>query len=202
MAMYHFILGKVFIALCILSFLSGDAEATVVSESRKAADVMVSILKDKLGSTSPLLITSLVDESNYTRSNPLAKLITDQVAIVLAQKGFYVLDTKLGKGLTLSREGSAFMLTTELENLLLNEYDAEAVLVGTYFIGEKDIIVSLRVVALGDGKILAGHSYTLNLTPEIELLLVERNTQNSVDTILKQYGRKRLDSVYSTRKAP
>jgi TolB-like protein len=128
------------------------------------------MLLQRIGTDSAILATSLVHLDTLEDTSAFGRLAGQQIASRIAQHGFMVLDVRLTSALSIGKEGE-FMLSRDMGRLLAAEYNAHAVLVGTYAQSGSRIFVSTRVLRLTDGAVLAAYEYYLPLGGDVGPLM-------------------------------
>jgi TolB-like protein len=144
--------------------------ADFLTANTYAGDALSSMLLQRAGVDSGILATSLVRLDALEDTSAFGRLAGQQIASRIAQHGFMVLDVRLTNALTITREGE-FMLSRDMGRLLAAEYNAHAVLVGTYANSGDKLFVSARILRLTDGTVLAAYEYYLPTGGDIAPLL-------------------------------
>lgn len=163
------LLLSVFLAAC--SFGSGPEKKQpapaarsggplLLVENDRAGDALGDLLQSRLGSSSGVLVASLVELGNLEHSSRFGQLCAQQIGSRLSQRGFKVLESRLGAELRLGKDGE-FMLTSESARLLAREHNAGSALLGVYSESRRHVFVSVRVVRLNDNAVIAAHEYSL-----------------------------------------
>jgi hypothetical protein len=162
--------------------------ADLLTVNTYAGDALSSMLLQRAGVDSGILATSLVRLDALDATSSFGRLTGQQIASRIAQHGFMVLDIRLTSALALTREGE-FMLSRDMGRLLAATYDAHAVLVGTYSHSGEKIFVSVRVLRLTDGAVLAAYEYYLPFGGDTARLLGPGTEGGpSVDTVWHRYN--------------
>jgi TolB-like protein len=73
----------------------------------------------------------------------------------------------------IKQRGGEFLLSRELRNIS-SEHNAQAVIVGTYATGRKNVFVTARLIRANDSVILASHDYSLPVDPDVAFMLRNR----------------------------
>ena len=118
----------------------------------------------------PIIATSLVNVDNLEASSSLGRIITEQLASRLTLQGYRMIEMKLRKAVFIKQGAGEFMLSREVRNISQN-HDAQAVVVGSYAVGQERVYITVRIVRTPDSAIIASHDYTLPLTPDVRKLL-------------------------------
>jgi len=137
----------------------GTSNPTVV-RTNEAADYFARVLQATKPST-PLVVASLVSVDDLSQSSSFGRMVGEQIAARLAERGVPVVELKLRNSLFMSRAGGEFLLSREVKDLTL-DHKAQVVLVGTYSVMGSDVLVTLKAVDVRDNTILTGHSYTVS----------------------------------------
>ena len=165
---------------------------TILSRQRRftantyAGDALSSMLLQRAGVDSGILATSLVRLDTLDATSAFGRLAGQQIASRIAQHGFMVQDIRLTSALAVTREGE-FMLSRDMGRLLATEYNAHAVLTGTYSQSGDKIFVSTRVLRLTDGTVLAAYEYYLPFGGDSAQLL-GAGGQSSADALWHKYN--------------
>ncbi|HOX67311.1 MAG TPA: FlgO family outer membrane protein [Burkholderiaceae bacterium] len=109
-----------------------------------------------------VVVATVVSQDDLDRSTALGRLVSEQVAGRLAQRGLAVREVKLRGSLFVARATGALMLSRELSEIA-RSHDAEAAVVGTSARGAQGTWVSLKLVRLADARVLAGWDYLLGV---------------------------------------
>jgi TolB-like protein len=104
----------------------------------------------------PVLVATVVQLDRLDASSRLGRLVSEQVAGRLAQRGLRVTELRL-------RE----------THQVAQAQAAQAVLVGTYAVAPQAVYVSLRLVGPQGNAVLAAHDYALPMDGNVRGLLVE-----------------------------
>lgn len=136
-----------------------------------AADALESNIIFPLKRTKPILFTSFVDIDHLQSSSTFGRLLGEQVASRFAQHGYQVVELKLRTNSLMIRKGlGEIALSRELKNIRDN-YNAQAILVGTYAIVDGTAIITVRLVGTQDATLLATHDFTLQLSSKLHKLI-------------------------------
>ena len=142
----------------------------LLAENAEAGDALADLLQNRLGTASGVLAASFVDMGNFERSSQFGRLCAQQVGSRLSQRGFKVLESRLGAELRMGKDGE-FMLTRESARLLAREHNANSVLLGAYTESRQRVFVSARVVRLNDNAVIAAHEYHLPKNADVLALM-------------------------------
>jgi hypothetical protein len=142
----------------------------------------------RASSGSGILSTSLVRMDTLDDNTAFGRLAAQQIASRVAQHGFLVLDIRLTDAMIVNKNGE-FMLSRDLGRILSRDYNAFAVLVGTYAYASDKIYVSARVLRLVDGAVIGAYEYYLPLDADTAFLLGSQGSEGaSPDSVWRGYA--------------
>ena len=120
--------------------------------------------------TGPVLVATVVNVNDMSRSAPLGRTLSEQYASHMAALGFNVKELKL-RGDVFVKEGAGeLLLSREIKDIARN-HNAAMVLVGTYSAAANYTYVSLKLVRTEDSRIVRGHDYALPNDRDVQRLL-------------------------------
>ena len=70
----------------------------------------------------------------------------------------------------IKQRGGEFLLSREIK-AISSQHDAQAVIVGTYAVGRKNVYITVRLIRASDSVILASHDYSLPLDSDVAFML-------------------------------
>ena len=138
-----------------------------------AADVIAEQMSGKVHRNSPVLIASMVQLNDLGHTSALGRLVMQQVASRISQYGYRVLEPRIKKDFSIIPKKGEFILSRDVSQLMQKEYDAQVVLVGSYVPTPYKVYVSIRLLRVADGAVVAAHEYTLTKKREFSALLRE-----------------------------
>lgn len=124
---------------------------------------------DALGG-GPVLVATVVNVNDLSRSAPLGRTLSEQYASVMAANGFNVQEIKL-RGDVFVKEGAGELLLSREIKDIARTHNASLVLVGTYSAAANFTYISLKLVRTEDGRIVRGHDYALPNDRDVMRLL-------------------------------
>lgn len=149
--------------------LGGGGSVDLVESSYRAADAL--LLGPPLDPALPVLVGTVVDVDRVSESTRLGRLISEQIAGRLAQRGVRVTELKLRETLAM-RPGQGELLLSRQAQEVGRTQSAQAVVVGTYATSSTAVYVSLKLVnALGNA-VMAACDYALPMDAGVRGLLV------------------------------
>ena len=118
----------------------------------------------------PVLVATVVNVNDLSRSAPLGRTLSEQYASAMAANGFNVKEVKL-RGEVFVKEGAGeLLLSREIKDIARN-HNAAMVLVGTYSAAANFTYVSLKLVRTEDSRIVRGYDYALPNDRDVQRLL-------------------------------
>lgn len=141
-----------------------------IETNYRNADSLIAQTKNALSTKQPLIMTTIVSIDKLERSSTLGRLISEQVSGRLTQRGYSMSEVKLRSNLYVNKDQGELMLTREIKELAAN-YDAQAVVVGTYAISQQLVFVNLKIIQPMSNSIIASVDYALPLDGNMRALL-------------------------------
>lgn len=152
------------------NILSGN----LVSSGYAITDKLLSQLKLPISQSDAILVASFVDINNLSKSNTFGRMFAEHVSSRLSQRGFKVIDIRLRTDSVFMEEGKGeFLLSRDLRVVSKN-YNAAAMVVGTYCESVRGIYVSARIINPSDSTVISSCDYGL-VFPEDILAALTRN---------------------------
>ena len=146
------------------------AQSAFLDSGRAAVGKLVDGLPADTLAGGPVLVATVVNVNNLTRSAPLGRTLSEQYASHMAAQGFNVKEVKL-RGNVFVREGAGeLMLSREVKDIA-RMHNAVMVLVGTYSAAANYTYVSLKLVRTEDNRIIRGYDYALPMERDVKRLL-------------------------------
>ena len=107
----------------------------------------------------------------------MGRLISEQIAGRFTQSGYRMVEMKFGNAVYVKRDQGELMLTREINDLAKN-YDAQAVIVGTYGESADFVFVNLKVIQPTTNVVLAVHDYVLPLDSTVRSMLPAKRSRS------------------------
>ena len=142
----------------------------LVATSHMVADELMAAIGDSIRRDKPLLAASFVDVNNLEKTTTFGRIVPQQFLSRFAQNGFSVMEMLLRKNIFIKEQGGEFLLSRAVREIG-ESHEAEAVLVGVYAVGKKNLFVTAKVIGTKEGQVLASYDYELPLGPDIKHLL-------------------------------
>lgn len=146
------------------------ANAPLLQSSRDAVKRLVADLDVAATGPGPVLVATVVNVNDLSRSAPLGRTLSEQYANNMAAIGFDVKEIKL-RGDVFVKEGAGELLLSREVRDIARTHNASMVLVGTYSIAANFTYVSMKLVRTEDSRIIRGHDYALPNDRDVQRLL-------------------------------
>jgi len=135
----HLIVGMVALAIGTSGLVGGCRQVkirtkdsvNVVEENYDAVDVMLKAAREDLPESCKILTATFVDLDDVTNASPLGRLLGETASARLTQRGHTVVNMKIRRDSVAINADGEFLLSRDARQLSA-DYDAKAVLVGTY----------------------------------------------------------------------
>lgn len=146
-----------------------------IASGRAAIDALVEGFDMAPLGHAPVLVATVVNVNDLTRSAGLGRTLSEIYASQLAAKNFNVKELKL-RGNVYVKEGTGeLLLSREIRDIASN-HSAALVLVGTYSQATQYTYISLKLVRTADGRIIRSHDYALPNDRDVQRLLAASPT--------------------------
>ena len=146
------------------------ASSQFLQSNRDAVTKLIAGLDLNASGAGPVLVATVVNVNDLTRSAPLGRTLSEQYASHMAASGFNVKEVKLRGDLFVKEGAGELLLSREVKDIARN-HNASMVLVGTYSAAASYTFVSLKLVRTEDSRIIRGHDYALPNDRDVQRLL-------------------------------
>lgn len=146
------------------------ASSLFIQSSRDAIGQLTSGFDMSTLGAGPVLVATVVNVNDMSRSAPLGRTLSEQYASHMATLGFNVKELKL-RGDVFVKEGAGELLLSREIKDIARHHNAAMVLVGTYSAAANYTYVSLKLVRTEDSRIVRGHDYALPNDRDVQRLL-------------------------------
>jgi len=151
--------------------LGSMVRGSLVQASHGAAD---RLLQDTaLDPRQPVLVGTLVNVDRLDESSRFGRIVSEQIAGRMTQRGMRVVELKLRDSVAMRSELGELLLSRELREVS-QAHHAQAVLVGTYAVSARQVYVSLKLVLPEGNAVVAAHDYAVALDEDVRSLLAVR----------------------------
>ena len=137
----------------------------------QAADSLQSVMAGRLNKSSPILVSVMANLNNLQQSSAFGRLSMQQIASRIDQYGYRIIDVRMRQDMAIIPMQGEFMLSRQVAQLMKAEYNAQAVIVGSYTATSSNVYCSVRVIRLDDSAVLAAYEYYLPNSGEVRSLL-------------------------------
>lgn len=140
-------------AVPALAALAACNQETLLQHAEAAVDRLLPQLKANLDPNRPLIVASFVNVDDLESSSTFGRTMAELMSSALAQRGVIVADVRLRNALA-PRPTGELMLSREAA-ALGKVHNAQAVLAGTYAVLSPNVVASVKVIRIGDNRVLA-----------------------------------------------
>ncbi len=120
-----------------------------------------------------IAFTVAANVDNLTKTNGLARQMSEEVARGLKQLGYRVIEIRKGSEVVMIPEVGELLLTRDRDKLTKKSVASELIMAGTYTISGKGIRFNIRLIHTNSTEVIAMATTTVPLYPEIKPLLIE-----------------------------
>jgi TolB-like protein len=153
------------------------AEISQFAEANYAAvDKLVLASTGSIEKSIPVLVATLVNIDSLDQSSRLGRLVSEQIATRLTDRGFHVVEMKLRNNVYI-REGAGELLLSRDVRDLSKSHNAQVVVVGNYAVAASEVYLTLKIVSVADNRVIAATNYLLPLTENNKAMLAQPKKQ-------------------------
>ncbi len=148
----------------------------LVRSSYNATDMLLrSVKTSDVSARHPILVTSLVDINNLSKSSTFGRMVSEQISSRLVQQGYKVKELKMRTDSVFVQETKGeFLLSRALQNISV-QHNAHVVVVGTYAKASKEAVyVNVKLVRAQDGVILSAYDYRVNINAKMKSMIMSK----------------------------
>jgi TolB-like protein len=165
-------LSMLAVGLVLMSCQTLDNRYYAINHNHVAAQKLVNSARGHLDKLKPLIAASFVNINDLSESSPLGRSISQQFATVFTNNGYRVVELLLRKDIYIKEDSGEFLLSREIKNISQSHH-AQAVIVGTYAVGETRVYVTAKVINADSGIVLSAHDYSLPIDKDTKALLLK-----------------------------
>jgi TolB-like protein len=149
-----------------------DARPTVDVElaSYAAADQLVEFSRAPLNPDKPIVVATLVDNSDLTDAAPLGRLIAEQMATRLTNAGYTVRELRFATAFKV-RQGTGELVLSRDARELSRSVGAQAIIAGTYTQAHSRVFVNAKLIHAASGDLLSAADFELPKSRDVQSLL-------------------------------
>lgn len=174
-----------FFSGCSIGFLNNvsSTSESVTDFKFLTSKLVSSAFCEKINSNTSLYITDFVNESNLDNKSELGFLLSNELKVNILKsscaKNVAIKTFNLGSNLKIGQNG-AKILTRDLQQLKIqNIEDDKQIVVGSYVITNKQLILFLKLINLQNGDTIISSTSSSLLTSEIKDLEGMENVDNT-----------------------
>jgi hypothetical protein len=138
----------------------------------RAVDLMLAETA-ALPAGTPMVVATVSSVEDLNKADPLGNMVSDLVRTRLVQAGANVSEMRLRNAILFQRWQGEIALSRNV-GALVRPGNAAVVVTGTYAAGYTRVYVSLKMVSVSDGRIIAGADYVVPRGGDVEGLLRRR----------------------------
>ncbi|MDR1777779.1 MAG: hypothetical protein LBR31_08150 [Desulfovibrio sp.] len=117
-----------------------------------------------------IMSTTAVNLNNLEETSPLGRQITEEVCRNLIDDGYRFTELRQGKYIRVNKSGE-FFLTRDVKKLVRTTAYAQAILAGTYVVSPEQVRISMKLIHINTGEVLAMGNATVPITDDLVPLL-------------------------------
>ncbi len=140
-----------------------------IEVSYTVVDQLLLNLKQPLPRGSLVVVNSLVNVNDLGQTLPFGRIVSDQITSAMHRAGYRVMGMELPTEIFAKNEAGILSLP-EKTRQALNDVHANALVLGTYAAGQKNVYVSLRVVELSTQNVISSTDYSILMGPDAKRL--------------------------------
>ena len=146
-------------------------DVNMIPISHDAAKKMIFQSKDRLEPGS-LILASFADIDNLENSSTFGRIVAQQIGSVFSSQGYKIIEMLLRGKVYIGKGEGEFLLSRALKDLS-TEHNAQAVIVGIYAVGSKNVYVTAKLIQASDSIVLASEDFVLPLGPDLRTLVTQ-----------------------------
>jgi len=148
----------------VASIPGTEKDNPLISASYAAVDRLLTptVKKEMLSDERKILVASLVDVNQVSKTSIFGKMISEQLSSRMIQQGVPVVEVKLRSNLYISERSGEMLLSREIKDIG-RQHNADAVLVGTYTdASSAGVYVTVKLVRAVDGLIISATNFMVD----------------------------------------
>lgn len=161
------------------SYGSLDDE-NITEKTYAATEALLQRTLQPLDKSTPVLVATLVNVDELDESSSLGRYLAEVIAGRMVQLGYDIRDVNLRGTMAIRKDVGQLMLSRDLRHLR-SRYNAQAVVAGTYAVGDYKAHISLKLIGAATGRVISATNYSLNLGPDTQALVRTANSNRRGD---------------------
>lgn len=142
----------------------------LLKSNHLAGSNLIKTAGDGLDKKRLIIIASFVNINNLFDSSSFGRIASQQVATQFTNNGYHVIEMLLGRDVIIKQQQGEFLLSRRLKDIGI-QHHAQAVLVGTYAIGNDYVYVTTKIIDTGNSKTISSYDYKIRKDGDISDLL-------------------------------
>jgi TolB-like protein len=138
-----------------------------IATNYKAADVLIEQLGDKLNTSQPMIVATIVNIDDLNSSSTFGRTVSEQVSARFSQATYNMIEMKFRSYVFMKQDQGELLLTREIRDVA-NNHNAQGVIVGTYSLSNNSVYVNLKVIQPNTNIVLAGHDYAFPMDGDVK----------------------------------
>lgn len=161
----------------------------IIDYSYRATDELIQFSRARIAPNAPVVVTTLSDVSNVESSSAFGRVIAEQVASRLTQKGFRVQEIRMRSALNIKQgisdasEAGEYLISRDVSAVNASQQAAAAV-IGTYAEASDGVNVTLRLIDVATGRIVSSRDFIVAKDSDVMALL-----RNGGSAKVSMYGK-------------
>lgn len=164
--------SEVYLQAAEKNILLTGSDYDIMGANYNAVDSLLRKLPVELPKDSPILVASFVNLDDLTESSTFGRVVSEQVASRLKQKGYTTIEMKLRTTVFIKKGSGEFLLSRELSNIG-SKHRAQVAVVGSYAAARDRVYLTVRVVNVSDSRILSAYDYHLPMSLDVFKMLLK-----------------------------
>lgn len=158
-------------------------QKTMTASAYDAADDLIKRAGKNVTRDTPMLIGTIAHINSLEESTPFGRSLSEQLATRMVQKGYKVNEIKLRQsinvqdGIGAPQRAGEFFLSRNI-NAIGTEQKAAVIVTGTYAPATDHALVSLRMIDVKSGQILAATDEMVDISRDAATLLGQENRES------------------------
>lgn len=140
-------------------------DSDLVEVSYDVTEQLLLNLKQPLPKGSLVVVNSLVNVNDLGQTLPFGRIVSDQLTSALSRSSYRVMGMELPTEI-FAKNDAGILELPEKTKQALNDVHANALVLGTYAAGQKNVYVSLKIVELATQNVISSTDYSIPMGPD------------------------------------
>jgi TolB-like protein len=142
----------------------------IMEKTYHATEALLQRTIQPLDKSTPILVASLVNVDKLDESSSLGRILAEAISDRMAQLGYHISEVRLRGTMAVKKDVGQLMLTRDLRRLK-SQFNAQAVVAGTYAVGKYKVHISLKLINVNNGRVISATTYGLALGSDTKALV-------------------------------